>query len=264
MAIRASVEAGMHIIRIYKSNHYNTVYKEDESPVTMADIKSHETIRHRLLTSSLPILSEEESNIPFSQRKSWEYFWLVDPLDGTREFLKKNDEFTVNIALIKRNAPSAGIIYSPAKQILYFSAPEEGVFRLKSAESYVFEADSLQFLQDCSDKLPYDVTRDEITVISSRSFHSADTEKYILALKERFQNITLISTGSALKFGLIAEGKADIYPRLAPTMEWDVAAGHAILKELGYSVIDVKTGDPLVYNKPDLMNPWFIAKNSRV
>ena len=264
MAIRAAVKAGIQIMKVYESNQYNIVYKEDESPLTVADIKSHETINHYLLSGSLPLLSEEASNIPFSQRKSWEYFWLVDPLDGTREFLKKNDEFTVNIALIQRNIPLAGIIYSPVNQNLYFSVPGQGVFKTKSAPSYVFNTDSLQTLQEKSDRLPYETTGDKITVITSRSFHSADTEKYILILKKRYQNIELISAGSALKFGLIAEGKADIYPRFAPTMEWDVAAGHAILKESGFSVTDAVTGDSLVYNKPDLNNPWFIAKNSRI
>jgi 3'(2'), 5'-bisphosphate nucleotidase len=264
MAIRAAVKAGIQILKVYESKQYNILYKEDESPLTAADIKSHETINHYLLSGEIPILSEEASKIPYSQRKSWEYFWLVDPLDGTREFLNRNDEFTVNIALIKRTSPLAGIIYSPVSQILYFSVPGRGVFKTKSASSYVFTIDSLQTLQERSDRLPYEITGDKITVITSRSFNSADTEKYILNLKNRYQNVELISAGSALKFGLIAEGKADIYPRFAPTMEWDVAAGHAILKESGFSVADAKTGDSLVYNKPDLENPWFIAKNSRI
>lgn len=264
MAIHAAVKAGIQIIRVYESNQYQIVYKEDESPLTAADIKSHKTIHQHLSSGSLPLLSEEESNIPFSQRKNWEYFWLVDPLDGTREFLKKNGEFTVNIALIHRNVPLAGIIYAPVNQVLYFSVPGRGVFKMKSAQSYVLRADSLQSLQNESDRLPYTISGDEMTVISSRSFHSDDTEKYISALKKKYRKITLISAGSALKFGLIAEGKADIYPRFAPTMEWDVAAGHALLKESGFSVIDAATGESLVYNKPDLKNPWFIAKNSKV
>jgi 3'(2'), 5'-bisphosphate nucleotidase len=264
LAIQAAVKAGLKIIEVYESNHYNTVYKEDKSPLTAADIKSHKTIQQHLLVSGLPLLSEEESDIPFSQRKHWEYFWLVDPLDGTREFLKKNDEFTVNIALINKNSPLAGIIYSPVNEILYYSVPGQGVFKTGSAPAYVHRADSLLSLQNKSDKLPYAVPGDTITVITSRSFHSDDTEKYILTLKKRYRKIVLISAGSAMKFGLIAEGKADIYPRLAPTMEWDVAAGHALLKESGFPVVDAVTGDSLVYNKPDMINPWFIAKNSRV
>ncbi len=263
-AIQAAVKAGIHICSVYGSNQYYVVYKEDESPLTIADIKSQEIINHCLLSGSLPILSEEASVIPFSQRKHWDYFWLVDPLDGTREFLKKNDEFTVNIALIHRQIPFAGIIYAPVNQTLYFSVPGQGVFKLQPAQSYVCSAGNLRVLQDQSDRLPYELKRDKITVITSRSFHSSNTEKYILTLKSRFLKTELIYSGSALKFGLIAEGKADVYPRFAPTMEWDVAAGHAILKELGFSVIDARTGDSLVYNKPELENPWFIAKNSRV
>lgn len=264
MAIQAAVKAGIQIIKVYESRHYQTVYKEDESPLTMADIKSHEVIYHHLLSSGLPLLSEEKSNIPFSVRKHWAYFWLVDPLDGTREFLKRNDEFTVNIALIYKNMPLAGIVYLPVSQILYFSVPGQGVFKTASAQSIVPGVNTMQMLQDNSDMLPYDTGGDDITVITSRSFHSDETAKYISGLKEKYHKIKLISAGSALKFGLIAEGKADVYPRFAPTMEWDVAAGHAMLMESGFSVIDAGTGNPLVYNKPDLQNPWFIAKNNRI
>jgi 3'(2'), 5'-bisphosphate nucleotidase len=264
MAIHAAVEAGKQICSVYKSNLYHTVYKEDESPLTKADIDSHEIINKYLQDSGLPVLSEEESNIPFSRRRGWDYFWLIDPLDGTREFLKKNDEFSVNIALVRKNSPVAGLIYSPVDQVLYFSVPGQGVFKLKSVQSGVTDANNLKTLQNKSDRLPYKTERDKLIVVTSRSFRSADTEKYIMALKKKHQDMELISSGSALKFGLIAEGSADIYPRFSPTMEWDVAAGHAILMEMGFSVADALTGDTLIYNKPELINPWFIAKNSRI
>jgi 3'(2'), 5'-bisphosphate nucleotidase len=264
MAILAAAEAGKQICRVYESNQHNIVYKKDESPLTKADIESNEIINKYLQKSGLPVLSEEESNIPFSHRRDWDYFWLVDPLDGTREFLKKNDEFSVNIALVRNNQPVAGLIYSPVNQVLYFSVPGQGVFKLKSALSVVHGAKILRSIQHKSDRLPYKTERDRMVVVTSRSFQSADTEKYIMTLKNKYRNIELISTGSALKFGLIAEGTADIYPRLSPTMEWDIAAGHAILMELGFSVTDALTGNSLIYNKPELINPWFIARNSRI
>ncbi len=263
-AIRTAVKAGTQIVRVYESNQYSTVYKEDDSPLTLADIESHQIICHQLLSTRLPLLSEEKSNIPYSRRKHWEYFWLVDPLDGTREFLKRNDEFTVNIALIHKNIPLAGIIYLPVNQILYFSVPDQGVFKTKSAQSIMPRINTIQSLKDESDRLPFDAAPDGITVITSRSYHSNDTEKYISVLKKKYRKIAFVEAGSALKFGLIAEGKADIYPRFAPTMEWDVAAGHAILKESGFSVVDAATGHSLKYNKPDLRNPWFIAKNNKI
>lgn len=263
-AMNAAAGAGEVINEIYTSNQPQTTYKSDDSPLTVADIKSQEIISEYLQDSGLPMLSEEDTKVPFSTRKYWEYYWLVDPLDGTKEFVKRNGEFSVNIALMQNNSPLAGIIYIPVKRIVYWSVPGDGVYKLQIKELNNFRIKNLTQLKKQASRLPFEKKRKNIIVVTSRSFKSAETEQYILMLKEKHPDTRLIATGSAVKFGLIAEGTADVYPRFAPTMEWDVAAGHALLNELGYSVTSVLTGQSLFYNKPDLSNPWFIAKNNRL
>ena len=264
MAIKASVKAGFQIMQVYRSKHFNIRSKEDNTPVTNADMASHELIKNFLRKSTLPILSEEAANIPFTDRNNWDSYWLVDPLDGTKEFIKKNDEFSVNIALMKKQHPVAGIIYSPSYQDLYFSAPGKGVFKINCSNLIIDKTEDLSDLLEISAKLTPAENKNSITVITSKSHQSKEVKKYISSLKKKWPKIDLITKGSALKFGLIAEGKADVYPRFGTTMEWDTAAGHALFNELGFEVTDVETGKPLGYNKPDLRNPWFIAKNSRL
>ncbi len=263
-AINAALEAGIQIIRIYKSENFNVTSKEDNTPVTIADIKSHEIIIKSLENTALPLLSEEAANIPFSKRNKWDYYWLVDPLDGTKEFIKRNNEFSVNIALMHKNIPVAGIIYSPFYHDLYFSIPEKGTYKINCAAFINDLKYHLSVLPENAIKLHPNTNRTDLTVISSKSHKSTEVKKYVSELKKEWSEVRVISKGSALKFGLIAEGVGDVYPRFGPTMEWDVAAGQAILNELGFSVVDAFSGKPLAYNKPDLKNPWFIAKNSRL
>ena len=236
-------------------------HKEDRSPLTLADRRSHEVITEgiaRLHDMQLPLLSEEGKNIPYEERRSWDLFWLVDPLDGTKEFIKRNGEFTVNIALIQQGRPVLGVIYIPVMDIFYFGARGLGSYCIDNTT--VLSAGSLEEILNSASKLPL-VRRHApcVTVVGSRSHMSGETEHFINDLKERHGEIEFISAGSSLKFCLIAEGKADVYLRFAPTMEWDSAAGQAIVEQAGGKVLRADTGGPLIYNKESSLNPWFIA-----
>jgi len=243
--------------------------KEDKSPLTLADKKSNEVITNLLKDTPYPILSEEGKSIPYSERKDWERFWLIDPLDGTKEFIKRNGEFTVNIALIENGIPIIGVIYVPVTDYLYFASKERGAY-LVSDHNLEFEfemqvenskpAQELKILQHSGDKLPLKKKARPFTAVASRSHLSPDTENYLNTLKEKHGEVEMISSGSSLKLCLVAEGKADVYPRLAPTMEWDTAAGQAIAECAGKKVTDFNTGLPLTYNKENLLNPSFIVQ----
>ncbi|WP_373531779.1 3'(2'),5'-bisphosphate nucleotidase CysQ [Vampirovibrio sp.] len=240
-------QAGQAIMAVYEGG-FELEYKSDNSPLTTADQRSHDIIEAGLsaLFPSLPILSEESKQVPYEIRKNWECFWLVDPLDGTKEFIKRNGEFTVNIALISSGRAIAGVVYLPAQDILYFAVEGEGSYKMD---------------QSGTTKLPLinRSNQDRLTVIGSRSHHSDAMEAFITRQKQSYQHVHLQPAGSSLKFCLVAEGTVDLYPRLAPTMEWDTAAAHVIARESGKSVIHYETGQELVYNKENLQNPWFIC-----
>lgn len=228
--------AGAEILGVYNSEEFNVEIKSDNSPLTKADTLSHATIKERLLSEypDIPVLSEEGREIPYGQRRDWEMFWLVDPLDGTKEFIKRNGEFTVNIALIRRNEPVFGIIYAPALSLMYFGTVEIGAFK--------------QSVDGDAQRLPLDHEHpDEIVAVQSRS-HSSEEE--IAVLKE-FGVTKYISSGSSLKFCMVAEGKAHVYYRHGPTWEWDTAAGDAIARSAGAKVTGLR------YNKDKLLNESF-------
>lgn len=263
-------KAGDAIMEIYHSD-FSFERKDDHSPLTLADKRSHRIITDFLRSSTgLPVLSEEGKKIPFADRKEWEYFWLIDPLDGTKEFISRNGEFTVNIALVFMGRPVIGIICVPDKKTFYFGAAGIGAYKLlDDAETVVSfpENTDLQkgstgvFHQIISKatRLPVEHGNRVFTVIGSRSHMSPETEDYIHKLKEKHGEIEFLSAGSALKLCLVAEGKADLYPRLGPTMEWDTAAGQVLVEQTGGSVISAENGERLTYNKKDLLNPFFIA-----
>ena len=268
--LKVSLEAGRAVLDIYATG-FSVSYKDDHSPLTLADRRSNEIITSRLSASpfnQFPILSEEGRDIPYKERKNWEYFWLVDPLDGTKEFIRRNGEFTVNIALMKRNRPVAGVIYIPVKDIFYFTAEGSGAYRL--ADSKIINHDlSLDELMNKSDRLPILYThppeaghKSPVKIIASRSHLLQETEDFIRKTKDRYGEVEIISSGSSLKFCLIADGTADIYPRFGPTMEWDTAAGQCIVEEAGGEVLHSETLEPLKYNKEDLLNPWFLVLSS--
>ena len=197
-----------------------------------------------LSESGIPILSEEGKEIPYKERKNWHRLWIVDPLDGTKEFIKRNGEFTVNIALIENGKPILGVIYVPVKDQLYTGAI--GIGAQKKENGKVIQ-------------MPIEQEKRKYRAVGSRSHMSVETEKFFDDLKTRHGEVEIVSMGSSLKICLVAEGTADVYPRFAPTMEWDTAAGHAIAGAAGKSLIDVKTNREMVYNREDLLNNWFVV-----
>ncbi len=259
IAIRAAIDAGKAIMDIYTdpASDFEIERKADNSPLTKADRAAHKLIVNVLSVTPYPILSEEGKDIPYAERSSWETFWLVDPLDGTKEFIKKNGEFTVNIALIQKGVPVLGVIYVPVRKELYFSADSLGAYKL------VADCDhqpSMDEIMQKANRLPVSMAHQGVVVVASRSHQSSETTDFIENLRKQGQPVTLISSGSSLKICLVAEGSADIYPRFAPTMEWDTAAGHAIARGAGCDVFHIDGQTPLKYNKEDLHNPWFIVK----
>jgi len=237
-------EAGDVIIQVYKQD-FEVEYKKDSSPLTLADKKANDIIEGGLnkLSVNFPILSEEGKEIPYKDRRQWEYFWLVDPLDGTKEFVKKNGEFTVNIALIHKDTPVLGVVYAPALDVCYWAKQGEGAFK-------------------DGQKLPIKTVnqRNTYKIVASRSHMSNETQMFIDAIDTQKEK-ELISIGSSLKICLVAEGEADIYPRLGPTMEWDTGAAHAVVIESGRGLKKYKDGkhSKHKYNKVDLLNQWFLV-----
>jgi 3'(2'), 5'-bisphosphate nucleotidase len=258
-AINASVRAGKLILDVYNSNDFHVNLKSDKTPLTLADRHAHTEILNSLSKTRIPTLSEEGRNIIFEERKGWEYFWLVDPLDGTKEFIKRNGEFTVNIALIVNGYPIMGIVYVPVLKELYFSLKGEGAFKVSSIEPTIAPNYRYEDLSKIARKLPLTHKRDKFIVVSSRSHMNHETEEYIANLEKKYGEIIHITQGSSLKLCMIAEGTADIYPRFTSTWEWDTAAGQAIVEEAGCSIISADTKQRIAYNKEDLHNPWFIV-----
>ena len=246
IALEAAVKAGENIMEVYNSTEsINYERKADDSPLTIADKKSHNTIIDFLKDTDIDIISEESKSIEYQERKNWEEYWLIDPLDGTKEFIKKNGEFTVNIALIKNNKPHLGIVYCPVKKILYWNDNNKKVFKREKEET-----------REIKKRKPINENEEGLRVVVSRSHMSEETSEYI----NKLTRPELISCGSSLKFLYIADNKADIYPRFGPTMEWDTAAAHSILNALEIHVINLDTGRELSYNKENLLNPYFIIK----
>lgn len=262
IAVNASIRAGEAIMEVYGLENFQLETKADNSPLTLADRLSNAYIEKALLPTGLPILSEEGKDIPYEERKNWEYFWLIDPLDGTKEFVKRNGEFTVNIALIYRKRPVLGVIYAPVHKLLYFASEDFGSYRHHDKDRQAGTIyNDLNELAAASERLPLPLAKRRYTVVASRSHMSPETMSYIEKLRDMHGSIAFASTGSSLKICLVAEGTADIYPRFAPTMEWDTAAGQAIAELAGRSVVDYSTDTPLQYNKPELRNSWFIVSS---
>jgi 3'(2'), 5'-bisphosphate nucleotidase len=258
LAIRAAIDAGKEILEVYGSEDFDVQIKKDKSPLTQADLRSNDAIKKHLQTSGIAILSEEEKEVAYDARKNWEYFWLVDPLDGTKEFIKKNGEFTVNIALIRKNLPIIGVVYVPATGEMYFANEVTGAYKLQGIGAG--EHSGLKSLVQQSEKLPVPNGKTVYTAVGSRSHMSDGTIAFVEQLKQKHGQVEMVSKGSALKLCLVAEGTADIYPRFGPTMEWDTGAGHAVAKFSGALVYQTDNGQELVYNKENLLNPFFIVE----
>lgn len=241
-------KAGMEILRVYHSESaLKFEMKEDNSPLTQADQGAHRVIAQRLerFFPGVPLLSEEGKEFPVERREMWDRFWLVDPLDGTKEFLKRNGEFTVNIALIENGKPVAGVVHAPELSTTYF-ADHRGAFKL----------DRFGQVTRISGSKKHEAFR----VVASRSHMTPETESFIKDLQAKHGGVEVINIGSSLKLCLVAEGEADIYPRLAPTMEWDTAAAQAVVEKCGGRVYNPETGKSLEYNKSDLRNPPFVVE----
>lgn len=238
-------EAGQAIMKIYGDVNPSVEYKRDNSPLTQADLASHHIIVEGLsrVAPEWPVLSEESSEIPFEQRSAWEYFWLVDPLDGTKEFLRRNGEFTVNIALMESGVPVLGVVSAPAIDKHYYAARGAGAWK-----------------QDGDSVSPIRIARSgnrAVRVVMSRSHGSG--EENLDRFTGGAQNCEFVCMGSSLKFCLVAEGAADVYPRTGPTMEWDTAAAQCVVEQAGGTVTDLE-GNSMRYNKPVLLNPGFVVK----
>jgi 3'(2'), 5'-bisphosphate nucleotidase len=238
--------AGEAIMAIYKqATDFGIEQKSDKSPLTLADKASNEIICEKLqnLPLQFPIISEENKMLPYSERKHWQHCWLVDPLDGTKEFIKRNGDFTVNIALIENGLPVIGVVGIPAHGEVYWGVQGEGAFLVKNKVQMPIEAAHFQ------------ASDEGLNIVCSRSHLTQETEAFI----STYKNPNLVSRGSALKFLLLAKGDAHLYPRIAPTMEWDTAAAQIILEEAGGKVLVFETGKTLAYNREDLRNPAFVA-----
>jgi 3'(2'), 5'-bisphosphate nucleotidase len=257
--LQTAFYAGEAIMEVY-AEPFEVEIKSDNSPLTIADKRAHKIIYDALSETGLPVLSEEGSQIAYDIRKNWNEFWLVDPLDGTKEFIKKNGDFTVNIAFIRNQKPEFGVVYAPANKYMYWGSPG-GSFRLDVSKLESFSPENHELISLLAEKLPSKNLGDVFTVLGSRSHMNADTESFIAMLQSTHPELSFISRGSSLKFCTLAEGGADIYPRFGPTMEWDTAAGHAVARFAGCTVTQIDTALEVTYNKPSLLNPYFIARH---
>ncbi|MFK8007922.1 MAG: 3'(2'),5'-bisphosphate nucleotidase CysQ [Saprospiraceae bacterium] len=249
--VKIAKKAGDAIMKIYdNSDNFQVKHKADESPLTIADQAANEIICHQLekLVVKYPIISEENKSIDFEERKKYTHYWLVDPLDGTKEFIKRNGEFTVNIALIENQRPVLGVVYAPVLEEMYFAVKGEGAFLEKENRTIQLQVSNFSK----KDK--------NLGVVCSRSHLNEATQNFVDELNEP----ELVAQGSSLKFLILAKGEAHLYPRLAPTMEWDTGAAQIVLEEAGGKVLHAETQQPLLYNKENLLNPHFVASGNLI
>lgn len=255
IAIRAAIDGGLEIMKVYATD-FDVEIKGDNSPLTIADQNANEVINTYLQQTGIPIISEENRQIDFEDRRDWKQCWIVDPLDGTKEFVKRNGEFTVNIALVVNGSPHLGVIYVPVLKTLYFTSEDA------SSSSKILIEDpnmSVEEIVAKAEKIaPMLEVDSPVKVVGSRSHLNDDTKAFISEI-EKEHNVEIVSRGSSLKFCLVAEGNAHMYPRYAPTMEWDTAAGQAICEAVGVKVVEESTKTPLRYNKENLLNPYFLV-----
>lgn len=256
LAIEAALKAGAVIMEIYKRGKVKIEIKEDNSPLTEADKQAHKAIERVLSSYGLPILSEEGAHLSYERRRKWDKFWMIDPIDGTKEFIKRNGQFTVNIALICDQKPILGVVYAPHLKDLYIAQNSLGSFKIPNVTS-ITDIQPLEMINLSKSRYPKNYT-----IVVSRSHMNKETESYIESMNEKYGDITITSFGSSLKICKVAEGSAHCYPRFGPTMEWDIAAAHAIAV---YANCTIKTSDmqeDLVYNKKNLLNPYFLVEKN--
>ncbi|GMV07592.1 MAG: 3'(2'),5'-bisphosphate nucleotidase CysQ [Gemmatimonadota bacterium] len=247
LALKAALAAGGEIMDAYGGD-VAADPKQDGSPLTLADRRAHRVIEATLEVSGLPVLSEEGVHVPYRERRQWSRLWIVDPLDGTKEFLRRNGEFTVNIAMVESGYPVLGVVYAPALGIVYYATRHGGAWKESRP------GDDRQALP-----LTRGLKGGPLRVVASRSHLSRETEAFIREHEDRVGPVSTVSMGSSLKICLVAEGSADCYPRFAPTMEWDTAAGQAIVEAAGGSLTDYRAGVRMRYNRENLTNEWFLV-----
>lgn len=264
LAVNAAFIAGDEILKIYTTDFYVET-KSDNTPVTLADKTSGQLIAKALFSSNIPIISEEEEICDYSERKDWEHVWIVDPLDGTKEFVKRNGEFAVNIALVKNNKPVIGVIYAPFIRDIYFAYQNGGSYKITQHDMIkeLTKKNLPDHLFEYAKKLPSQKLPRTYTVVGSRSHLSREINEHVDKLRNLYGEVDMISVGSSIKQCWVAEGKAHEYPRFGTTMEWDTAAGQCILEESGNKLIDLGTGLPMVYNRENMKNNYFIARNEQ-
>ncbi|MBA2613225.1 MAG: 3'(2'),5'-bisphosphate nucleotidase CysQ [Bacteroidetes bacterium] len=264
LAITAALKAGQEILKIYETDFFVET-KSDNTPVTLADKGASNSIIKNLTQTNIPIISEEEDTLDFEIRKKWTRVWLVDPLDGTKEFVKRNGEFTVNIALIENKQPVIGVIYLPVQKELYFACINYGSFKITQAAILEVansgQDKAIENLFTSAVKLPTQKLPKKYTIVASRSHLSRELNQHINKLENIYGEVDVTNVGSSIKQCWVAEGKAHEYLRLGTTMEWDTAAGQCILEQAGGQIIDLETQKPMRYNKEDMRNNFFIAKH---
>lgn len=257
LAISAAIEGGREIMKVYAGDDFNVRLKSDDSPLTQADLNSNKIIESFLKQTDIPVLSEEGEELDFEQRKDWQQLWIVDPLDGTKEFVKRNGEFTVNIALAENNYPVMGVIFAPYLNCLYWG-DETGAYKAELSSTWMDGSTEVLVNELKAISLPGQYPG-VMTMVASKSHFTKETGDFIELLKEKAGEVNLVSRGSSLKMCLVAEGKAHLYPRLGPTMEWDTAAGQAIIEAAGGQLIDWLTKERMRYNRKELRNGWFLC-----
>ena len=261
LAVNAALLAGEEILSIYNTD-FDIETKPDNTPVTEADKASGQCISTELRKSGIPIISEEEEAAEYSERCNWKQVWIVDPLDGTKEYIKRNGEFAVNIALVEDKRPVIGVIYAPVSRLIYFAAQGLGSFKIEQHDliTELTKRNITENLFEFGKKLPLRRPPKSYTVVASRSHLSREVNARIRQLEDIYGQVDIISVGSSIKQCWVAEGKAHEYPRFGVTMVWDTAAGQCILEQSGNQLVDYVTGKPMVYNKENLQNNFFIAK----
>ncbi len=247
--IKAVLQAGEEILKVYHSADFEVETKTDNSPLTRADLGSHSSLMKYLETTDYPVISEEGEIPEYAVRKNYKRYWLIDPLDGTKEFIKRNGEFTVNVALIEDNKPVLGVVYAPVKRHLYYGDSQKAIKRCYSTDLMGYHERVIKV----------QIPGEKLVVVASRSHNNAETEYFIEAAAKDFKEVEIVSKGSSLKLVEVAEGKAHLYPRFGPTMEWDTAAAHAVVLAAGGTIAQ-PNGEPLKYNKENLLNPVFVVK----
>ncbi len=255
LIIDTALNAGVAILDVYNRDDFNVSKKEDNSPLTDADVNSHNIIIKALGQTGIPVLSEEGADIPYEERKGWEKLWIVDPLDGTKEFVKRGGDFTVNIALVENNYTTMGVVFAPWLGQLFWGS-SEGAYFSDLGKEWAQKEKSLYVKS--TQRLPF-VLPEKFTVVASKSHFSEDTKRFIEKVKAKVGDVEFSSIGSSLKMCLVAAGKAHLYPRIGPTMEWDTAAGQAVVEAAGGMLLDLSTKERMKYNRKDLLNNYFLV-----